>query len=165
MRFYITIQHKFIFLFFISFSFIALAQTGQLEKTKTSEQKKEKNCGCPFDNVDLPESFFDEPLFTADEKPTFRGGEDALKRYTERLIQNPAKDANDSSRYNVFCLFVVEKNGSITHPKILHHSDSIFEYEAVRFIKTMPNWIPGRIAGEPVRCWHNINLYFGYPSE
>ncbi len=127
--------------------------------------KKEKGCGCPYDQVELDNSFFDEPLFTAEEKPHFSGGDPALKIYIERLIQHPAKNATDSAKYHVFSLFVVEKDGTITHPTILHPSDSIFNHEAQRFIETMPKWIPGRTNGEAVRCWHSIKLYFGYHTE
>lgn len=143
----------------------AYSQTMPPQKAKAITQKKEKSCGCPFDNFALDETFYNEPLFTADEKPSFVGGESALKDYIQKLIQNPAKNAADSSKYHVFCLFVVEKNGFISHPQILHHSDSIFEQEALRLLNTMPKWIPGRIQGKPARCWHSINFFFGYPAK
>jgi hypothetical protein len=143
----------------------AYTQTSPSQKSKPTTQKKAKSCGCPFDNFALDEAFYNEPLFTADEKPSFTGGETALKEYTQRLLQNPAKNADDSSKYYVFCLFVVEKDGLITHPKILHHSDSIFEQESLRLLSTMPKWVPGKINGSPARCWHSINLFFGYPAK
>lgn len=139
---------------------IAFAQAPHSKKPTTA-----KSCGCPFDNLALDETFYNEPLFTADEKPSFVGGEAALRKYIERLIQNPAKNAADSSKYNVFCLFVVEKDGLISHPQILHHSDSIFEHETLRLLSTMPKWIPGKIEGNPARCWHSITIYFGYPAK
>lgn len=157
-------------LFTLIFYFFCLggttySQTTNPQQTKPTTHKKEKNCGCPFDNLALDETFYNEPLFTADEKPSFVGGETALRRYIGRLIQNPAKNAADSSKHHIFCLFVVEKDGLISHPQILHHSDSIFEHETLRLLSTMPKWIPGKINGEPARCWHSINLFFGYPAK
>ncbi len=153
---------KYILLLFICSIFAPFTQA---QSPKTKVQKKDKDCGCPFDNMKLDESFYNEPLFTADKKPSYVGGNDALYNYTNRLIQNPAKNEEDSSKYNIFCVFVVEKDGSITHPEIVHHSDSIFEKEAIRLITTMPKWNPGRLDNKPVRCWHSISLFFGHPEK
>lgn len=152
-----------IYLFFtLILSSFSLGQVVFGQSPVVKENTKKKTCGCPFDNLDLDSSFYDTPLFTADEQPSFKGGNVALNKYIKRLIQNPAKNASDSSKYMVFVLFVVEKDGKITNPTIVHHSDSIFEQEALRFVSTMPKWQPGKINGEMVRCWHRVILYFGY---
>ncbi|MBN1462948.1 MAG: energy transducer TonB [Paludibacteraceae bacterium] len=148
----------------ISFANYTFSQSPKTTTEKSKKTTVNKNCGCPYDDIELDDTFYDEPLFNADIKPSFVGGNEALKKYAKRLIQNPAKNPSDSSKHSVFCLFVVEEDGSISHPKIIHHSDSIFDKEALRFVETMPKWIPGRIDGKPARCWHSINLYFGYPS-
>jgi hypothetical protein len=139
--------------------------TAGLSAQEKASGKTTKSCGCPFDNVKVDGSFYDEPLYTAEVTPSFPGGETALKKYMNRLIQNPAKNLHDSTTYQVYCLFVVEKNGTISHPKILRQSDSIFNAEALRFVATMPRWNPGKIDGETVRCWHGITIYFGYPEN
>jgi len=168
MRFSIYFKH----IIFILFLFASIeknidAQAGRPENSNPSLQKPKvkKSCGCPMDNIALEEKLDDEPLFIAEVSPAFVGGDIALRKYSERLIQNPALNASDSLKYTVLYHFIVEKDGSITHPEIIHHSDSIFESEALRFINTMPKWVPAKQDGKPVRCWHNINLYFGYPKK
>ena len=122
-------------------------------------------CGCPYtiaEQQEAKEEAEEELILHADTVASFRGGEQALKQYEERLIQNPAVNASDSTKYSILCKFIVERNGKTSHVDLLNHSDKIFEEEATRFIETMPLWNPAKKDNRPIRSWHSLRLFFGY---
>ena len=55
---------------------------------------------------------------------------------------------------------VVEKDGSLTDIKVVKSVDPSLDKEAIRVVKTMPNWIPGMQDGEPVRVKYIIPITF-----
>jgi len=57
-------------------------------------------------------------------------------------------------------LIIVEKDGSLSNARVLRGIGGGCDEEAVRVIKMMPNWIPGRQRGTPVRV--QFNLPFGF---
>jgi hypothetical protein len=123
------------------------------------------SCGCPYtiaEQQEIREEAEEELILHADTAASFRGGEQGLKQYEERLIQNPAHNASDSTKYSILCKFIVERNGKTSHVELLNHSDKIFEEEAKRFIETMPTWNPARKGNKSIRSWHSLRLFFGY---
>ena len=59
--------------------------------------------------------------------------------------------------------FVVEKDGSITNVKVLKSLDPLLDKEAVRVVKTMPKWIPGKQSLVPVRVRYVLPVSFKLP--
>lgn len=150
--------------------FLGTLLTVQAEKkaVKATGDNVDPTCGCPYTIEEQNEKKFEaeeELTVHADTLASFRGGETALINYEERLIQNPAKDASDSAKYSILCRFVVEHDGSISHTELLSHSDKIFESEALRFMETMPKWIPAKKDKKPIRSWHSVRLFFGYQKQ
>ncbi len=123
------------------------------------------SCTCPYSSYERELAFQSDIILMVDEHASFVGGDKALKRYEQRLIQNPAKNAADSAAHNLLCRFVVEKSGKITQVELLTHTDEVFETEARRFIQTMPRWQPAKKDDKVVRSWHFLRPYFGYPEE
>ena len=69
-----------------------------------------------------------------------------------------AKDKNIAGR--VFVNFVVEKDGSVDEVKVLRSIGGGCDEEAVRVVKSMPKWTPGKQKGEPVRVSYIIPFVF-----
>ena len=61
--------------------------------------------------------------------------------------------------------FVVEKDGSIGEVKVARSVDSDLDKEAVRLVKTLPDFIPGRQDGEPVRVWYTMPVNFNLQNN
>ena len=97
---------------------------------------------------------------TVDEMPEFPGGEKALMDYVSNNVKYPqkAKDKNIAGR--VFVGFVVEKDGSVSNVKVLRAIGGGCDEEAVRVIKGMPKWKPGKQKGEFVRVSYQIPIMF-----
>ena len=60
----------------------------------------------------------------------------------------------------VICRFVVEKDGSLSNITVVRSLDNSDDKEAVRIIKKMPKWIPGKLNGKVVRVYYTLPIKF-----
>lgn len=107
------------------------------------------------------EEFVVNEIDKVDEKPSFPGGESAMKSYLNSTLKYPI-DAQELGRQGrVIVQFIIEKDGSISDVKI---SRSVFwslDREALRVVKAMPKWNPGKVNGIPVRVKNEVPVVFG----
>ncbi len=103
----------------------------------------------------------EQQIFTVVENdPEFPGGMEALYKYLAQNIKYPqlARDNNITGR--VYVTFVVERDGSITGCKVLRDIGGGCGAEAVRVVKSMPKWTPGKQRGKAVRVQFNLPVNF-----
>ncbi len=103
----------------------------------------------------------DVQIFTVVENdPEFPGGMEALYKFLRDNIKYPqlARDNNITGR--VYVTFVVEKDGSIANPRILKDIGGGCGQEAIRVVKSMPKWTPGKQRGKAVRVQFNLPVSF-----
>ena len=94
----------------------------------------------------------------AEQMPEFPNGNDSLFSYVSRNLKWPNTDADVQGK--VICLFVVNIDGSISDIEIIRSLDPLFDAEAIRVIKTMPKWIPGKHNGKTVRVQYTLPIIF-----
>lgn len=111
---------------------------------------------------ELPEEMFEEEeIFTIVEKmPEFPGGVDALFSYLGSNIDYPAMARDARIQGKVYITFVVDSNGGITGVKVLRGIGGGCDEEAIRVVKGMPKWAPGRQRGKAVRVQYNLPINF-----
>lgn len=109
----------------------------------TAETKSGKEFPC------IPETF-----------PQFPGGHIALFEYLSKNIKFPKSKENEDVKVRVVTTFTVEKDGSITHAKIVRSQGEAFDNEALRVINGMPKWIPGTQNGKAVRVKYTLPITF-----
>lgn len=100
-------------------------------------------------------------IFTVVENdPEFPGGMEALYKYLRDNIKYPqlARDNNITGR--VYVTFVVERDGSIANPRVLRDIGGGCGAEAIRVVKSMPKWTPGKQRGKAVRVQFNLPVSF-----
>lgn len=92
--------------------------------------------------------------------PSFPGGMEAMYRFLAENIKYPqeAKDKNITGK--VYVTFVVEADGSISNPRLLRDIGGGCGQEAIRVVKLMPRWNPGKEKGQPVRVQFNLPVSF-----
>ncbi len=91
-----------------------------------------------------------------DKPPTFPGGASALYEWIQKNQKKP-EDKIGRPIVN----FIVEKDGSLSEIKIMRSAgDKILDEEAIRLMKTMPRWNPGKLDGEYVRCRFTLAIPF-----
>ena len=92
--------------------------------------------------------------------PTFPGGQGALFEWLSKNIKYPVVAEENGVQGRVIVTFVVERNGSITDVQVAKSVDPSLDKEAVRVVKAMPNWIPGKQNGSAVRVKFTVPVTF-----
>lgn len=108
------------------------------------------------DSVEVEE----RPLLVVEQNPEFKGGFDALLKYLVVNMRYPAVEQEAGIQGTVFVQFVVEKTGKISRVKILKGIGGGCDEEAIRLVKEMPDWIPGRQNGQAVPVAFQIPVRF-----
>lgn len=100
-------------------------------------------------------------IFTVVEQmPMFPGGDGALMGYLRDNIHYPTVAAENGVQGRVVVGFVVERDGSITDVNILRGVDPSLDREAMRVVKSMPKWTPGKQNGSAVRVKYQFPVSF-----
>jgi TonB family protein len=96
----------------------------------------------------------------AESMPEFPGGQTGLYKFLANNIVYPTMARETGNQGRVFVTFVIEKNGSITDIKIRRGIGGGCDEEAIRVVKEMPKWKPGKQRGKPVRVQFNLPIKF-----
>ena len=102
---------------------------------------------------------------TVEQMPEFPGGMEEMMKFLQRNIQYPANAAKNEVEGRVILQFVVEKDGQIGDVKVVRSVDPELDAEAMRVVKSMPNFIPGRQDGKPVAVLYTIPISFKLQSK
>jgi TonB family protein len=133
---------------------IAVEQAKQAaeEKVKTKPQtdttKKKNSWVC------IPETM-----------PYFPGGNVLMLKYLADNIKYPASAVKAKKQGRVIVGFIVQKDGSITHAKIVRSIDPELDAEALRVVKGMPKWTPGTQLGKPVSVKYTLPVKFSLQKD
>ncbi|MDZ7742346.1 MAG: energy transducer TonB [Bacteroidota bacterium] len=92
--------------------------------------------------------------------PEFPGGQTALFKFLQQNIDYPEIAKESGIQGRVFVTFVVETDGSVTDVRILRGIGGGCDEEALRVVKSMPKWNPGKQRGKPVRVQFNLPVKF-----
>ena len=95
-----------------------------------------------------------------DQMPQFPGGDAALMQFLSYHIKYPVIAEKEGIQGRVVCTFVIERDGSIVDIKVINSVAPSLDKEAVRVIKSMPKWFPGKKNGTPVRVKYTFPVTF-----
>ncbi len=157
----------FVFLLFIPV--ISFAQTdGETGVVQEKPEFVEQTIKSDNSSIDKQ-----EPLKLAEEMPRFPGCEEFEEKKERQIcsqnktlefiysnIRYPKKAYTKNIAGTVVINFIIEKDGSINEAKILRDIGGGCGKEALRIVKSMPNWVPGIQKGEPVRVSFNLPIRF-----
>ena len=119
-----------------------------------------------------PEPVKSEPLYkpqpvnsnsvydVVEQMPSFPGGISGLMTYLNQNTRYPAVAQENCVQGRVVVSFVVGKDGHISDVTVLRSVDPSLDKEAVRVIRNMPRWTPGKQGGEPVKVRYNVPVSF-----
>ena len=97
---------------------------------------------------------------SVEQMPRFPGGEAEMMKYLMQNIQYPSNAAKNDIEGRVVLQFVIEKDGHIGEVKVVRSVDEELDAEAVRVVKSMPNFTPGYQDGKPVAVWYTLPVMF-----
>ncbi len=111
--------------------------------------------------VQREEPVEEEQIFTiVEEMPSFPGGEEELFKYLGKTIKYPQMATDAGISGVVYVTFVVGKDGKITDVRVLRGIGGGCDEEAIRVVKSMPPWKPGKQRGKPVTVQYNLPIRF-----
>lgn len=120
-----------------------------------------KNIAIVQVQIEEEEDETETQIFTVVEnEPEFPGGMEALYKYLAQNIKYPQLARENNITGKVYVTFVVEKDGSIANPKVLRDIGGGCGAEAIRVVKAMPKWNPGKQRGKAVRVQFNLPVNF-----
>lgn len=95
-----------------------------------------------------------------EQKPEFPGGVEAMYAWLGQHISYPAQASEEGVQGKVIVQFDVAKDGSIVNVKVARGRHPALDKEAVRLVKAMPRWNPGRNNGQPVKVTYTLPVSF-----
>ena len=113
-----------------------------------------------FQNSNNPIDKEEEIVIIAEEMPEFPGGERALVNYLAVNVKYPLIAQENGIKGKVYVSFVIDENGNVYDVNILRGVDASLDNEAIRVVKGMPKWSPGKQGGKPVKVRYNVPIYF-----
>ena len=95
-----------------------------------------------------------------EEMPAYPGGDAKLMEYVAKNIKYPQIARETGIQGRVFVGFVVEPDGSVSNVKVLRGIGGGCDEEAMRVVKSMPKWKPGKQRGKAVRVSYMLPVNF-----
>lgn len=93
-------------------------------------------------------------------KPSFPGGDSALYEFLESNMQYPEEAKRNNEHGRVIVTFYIEKDGTVTNPRILRGRTPSLDAEALRIVSIMPKWTPGKFNGELKKVRYTLPISF-----
>ena len=106
-----------------------------------------------------------EIFMVVEEQPSFPGGEEARLKFLGENVKYPDMARESGIQGRVYVTFVVEPDGRITNVQVLRDIGGGCGAEAVRVVKMMPRWKPGKQRGKSVRVQFNMPVNFVLTSQ
>ena len=136
-------------------------EVGFIERTDSlSDKPKQCASDAKLENNNKVEGEEEWMGLVVETPPEFPGGEDALYEFLAKNIKYPQYAKDNKIQGRVFVQFVVEKDGTITNPKVIRDIGGGCGEEALRVVKMMPKWEPGEQSGVKIRTQFNLPITF-----
>jgi protein TonB len=139
-----------IFLFFVTFQSLA-----QNDTIITEDDEFEI-----IEDVSDPDLSDDKTFLYVKKMPKFPGGQLALRRYIAEHIIYPYEARENGIQGTIYLRFEILKDGSIGRIQIQKGVNEILDKEAVRVIRSLPDFIPGEQNNKKVKVWYSLPVTF-----
>jgi periplasmic protein TonB len=102
----------------------------------------------------------ENPVLVVEQQAEFQDGIQSLYKWLGNNIKYPAICRENGIKGKVVVRFIVEKDGSINQPKVMRSAHPSLDEEALRVIRMMPRWKPGKQQGRAVRSYFALPVKF-----
>ena len=146
-------------------------QTTQLEIVNDDVEVEDIEINADIDQNEVVEDYtpveveeeevVEQEVFTiVEEMPSYPGGEAKMYEYLGKNIKYPQIARESGIQGRVFVNYVVEPDGSVSNVKVLRGIGGGCDEEAMRVVKAMPKWKPGKQRGKAVRVSYTLPVVF-----
>ncbi|WP_071144793.1 energy transducer TonB [Bacteroides ihuae] len=102
----------------------------------------------------------DKVFDMVEQMPTFPGGQAELLSFIGKNLKYPTIAQENGTQGRVICQFIVGKDGTVRDVQVVKSLDPYCDKEAIRVIRSMPRWIPGKQNGKPVTVKYTVPITF-----
>jgi protein TonB len=110
--------------------------------------------------IEIEEEDDEEFCMVVENMPEFPGGDLGLMKYIQKNVKYPAIAKEYNITGKVYVSFIVDRSGSVTNVKIVRGVDKNLDTEAMRVVKSLPKYKPGKQRGKSVRVMFTIPINF-----
>ncbi|GHV29511.1 hypothetical protein FACS1894177_00520 [Bacteroidia bacterium] len=121
--------------------------------------KNTKNTAAP-EKETAPVTASEQVFSYVEELPQFPGGDAALQKWLSSNIEYPKIASEQGIQGKVVVRFIIRSDGSVDDVQIVKSLDPACDEEALRVIKMMPKWNPGKENGKAVSVYYNLPVTF-----
>lgn len=115
---------------------------------------------------ELPKNPDDRDIYNCVEQmPEFPGGTAAMMNFIAKNLKYPKEQLEAGLQGRVVVKFYVDTLGNICEPTIVRGKDSALDREAIRLVKSFPQFSPGTLNGKKVKVWFTLPIVFKLPAE
>ncbi|MDP4189159.1 MAG: energy transducer TonB [Bacteroidota bacterium] len=107
----------------------------------------------------------DQPFTFVEHMPEFPGGENALKNFLAENVHYPVSALEHDIQGTVVLRFIVEIDGTLSKVQVLKSVGGGCDEEAIRIVKLMPNWVPGKLYEKNVRVYFVLPIKFAVKTR
>lgn len=128
---------------------------------QTEDKAEEEVVIAPPVEAPVEEEEIEDIFVVVETMPEFPGGQQQLFKFLSENVKYPVIAQENGIQGRVICQFVVNKDGSIVDVEVVRSGgDASLDKEAVRVIKSMPKWNPGKQRGKAVRVKYTVPVNF-----
>lgn len=141
---------------------LALEKSEASEVVKTNESiDEEASAVAPAEDAtsDLETEKSSSPAML-DCRPSFPGGQAAMYRWISEHKNYPAQAEAEGAQGRVVVMFDVDKTGQVDNLRVARSCHPALDKEAMRLVRSMPRWQPGRRNGQPVTVPYTLSIDF-----
>lgn len=110
--------------------------------------------------ADVTQVVEETPLEVVEQMPAFPGGDSELFAYISKSLKYPVIAQENGISGTVTLRFVVTKSGAVGDVQIIRSLDPACDREAIRVVKSLPNFIPGKQNGVNVPVWFTLPIKY-----
>lgn len=107
----------------------------------------------------------EKPFVIVEQMPQYPGGQEEMMKFISDNLKYPEAAVKEGIEGRVILRFVVRKDGNVSDVEVLRGLDPSCDKEAVRVIKSMPKWVPGRQNGQAVDVYFTLPVRFKLTRE
>ena len=140
--------------------FCSMGMAAQNNKTTQSNGQPESLLSSNKGDSISGKEFFGRVYDKVEEPPSFPGGTDALVSWLAENVHYPSELGDICISGRAVTSFIVEPDGSLSNIQVEHQLHPVIDDEAIRVVKAMPKWIPGKQNGQVVRVKYFLPIRF-----
>ena len=133
-----------------------LPVTFRLQGNATSSTSTSNTPRTPVPNTPNSDGIYE----IVDTPPTYPGGDAALLKFISDNIKYPEDAMKAGISGRVFTRFIINEDGSLSDIVVIRGVNSSLDAEAIRVVKAMPKWTPGKADGKAVKVRYALPLVF-----